>query len=135
MLISVFYIGWLLGSDPEVQTATVVKNHLSDALMKFFSYNFQFEPLLDLLERLYGKDPEIGALLAKAYIESSQYDKTYICASMATHSSTKLITVIHFADQEIKAVHLLYKTLQIAPTKYTVLHAQVDYLLSKASRL
>jgi len=101
---SMFDKGWLLGSDPEVQTATVVKNHLSDALMKFFSYNFQFEPLLDLLERLYGKDPEIGALLAKAYIES---------------------------NQEIKAVHLLYKTLQIAPTKYTVLHAQVDYLLSK----
>jgi hypothetical protein len=37
-------------------------------------------------------------------------------------------------DQEIKAVHLLYKTLQIAPTKYTVLHAQVDFLISKASR-
>lgn len=41
--------------------------------MKFFSYNFQFEPLLDFLERLYGKDPEIGALLAKAYIESGRY--------------------------------------------------------------
>lgn len=40
--------------------------------MKFFSYNFQFEPLLDFLERLYGKDPEIGALLAKAYIESGR---------------------------------------------------------------
>ncbi|KAI9283477.1 Chs5p-Arf1p-binding proteins-domain-containing protein [Umbelopsis sp. AD052] len=103
---NLFDKGWLLGSNPEVQTATLVKNHLSDALMKFFSYNFQYEPLLDFLERLYGKDPEVGALLAKAYIES---------------------------DQEIKAVHLLYKTLQIAPTKYTVLHAQVDFLVSKGS--
>ncbi|KAH8551744.1 Chs5p-Arf1p-binding proteins-domain-containing protein [Umbelopsis sp. PMI_123] len=103
---NLFDKGWLLGSNPEVQTATIVKNHLSDALMKFFSYNFQLEPLIDFLERLYGKDPEIGALLAKAYIES---------------------------DQEIKAVHLIYKTLQIAPTKYTVLHAQVDFLVSKGA--
>ncbi|KAG2176386.1 hypothetical protein INT43_005620 [Umbelopsis isabellina] len=101
---ALFDKGWMLGSDPEVQTSTVAKNHLSDALMKFFAYGANNEPLIDLLERLYGNDPEVGALLAKAYINS---------------------------DQEVKAVHLLYKTLQIAPTKYTVLHTQIDFLLEK----
>jgi hypothetical protein len=65
--------GWMLGSDPEVQTSTVAKNHLSDALMKFFAYGANNEPLIDLLERLYGNDPEVGALLAKAYISSGMY--------------------------------------------------------------
>jgi hypothetical protein len=70
---SLFDKGWMLGSDPEVQTSTVAKNHLSDALMKFFAYGANNEPLIDLLERLYGNDPEVGALLAKAYISSGMY--------------------------------------------------------------
>lgn len=104
--------------------------------MKFFSYNIQFEPLLDLLERLYGKDPEIGAILAKAYIESSMCYREIESKLSGLRFQTIFIVSLNFivVDQEIKAVHLLYKTLQIAPTKYTVLHAQVDFLISKASR-
>lgn len=70
---ALFDKGWMLGSDPEVQTSTVAKNHLSDALMKFFAYGANNEPLIDLLERLYGNDPEVGALLAKAYINSGKW--------------------------------------------------------------
>jgi Chs5-Arf1p-binding protein BUD7/BCH1 len=125
--------GWLLGSNPEVQTATLVKNHLSDALMKFFSYNFQFEPLIDFLERLYGKDPEVGAVLAKAYIESGRNLNGHQQGRLGIHLTVPS-RLFHHVDQEIKAVHLLYKTLQIAPTKYTVLHAQVDFLVSKVNR-
>lgn len=37
----VFFRGWLLGSDPEVQVATVVSNHLVSGIMRYFGEGFR----------------------------------------------------------------------------------------------
>lgn len=34
-------LGWQLGSDPEVQVATVVNNHLTSGIMKYFGEAFR----------------------------------------------------------------------------------------------
>ncbi|CAI2162056.1 16777_t:CDS:10 [Funneliformis geosporum] len=51
-----FFKGWQLGSDPEIQVATVVSNHLTAGIMKYFSENFRYE------------HPEVASLLAQSYI-------------------------------------------------------------------
>ena len=45
------YLGWQLGSDPEIQVATVVSNHLTTGIMKYFSENFRFERAVNLFEK------------------------------------------------------------------------------------
>jgi hypothetical protein len=50
-----YFRGWLLGSNPEIQVPTIVNNHLTAAIMKFF-------------ERLFKQEPEVASLLAQAYI-------------------------------------------------------------------
>ncbi|CAG8443801.1 10277_t:CDS:10 [Ambispora gerdemannii] len=46
---NLFFKGWQLGSDPEIQVANVVSNHLTAGIMKYFN-------------------PEVAALLAQSYI-------------------------------------------------------------------
>ncbi|CAG8523212.1 1437_t:CDS:10 [Paraglomus brasilianum] len=53
-----FFKGWQLGSDPEIQVATVVNNHLTAGIMKYFSESFRYERA----------ESEVAALLAKSYI-------------------------------------------------------------------
>lgn len=63
--------GWQLGSDPEVQVATVVSNHLTAGIIKYFADSFRLERAANLFERMYQKDPEIAALLAQSYLGMS----------------------------------------------------------------
>jgi hypothetical protein len=65
-------LGWQLGSDPEIQVATVVTNHLTAAIFKYFSDSFRLERAANLFERLAIKEPEIAALLARSYIGMSE---------------------------------------------------------------
>jgi hypothetical protein len=37
----VFFKGWQLGSDPEIQVATVISNHLTTGIMKYFGDGFR----------------------------------------------------------------------------------------------
>ncbi|CAG8619896.1 11615_t:CDS:10 [Funneliformis caledonium] len=101
-----FFKGWQLGSDPEIQVATVVSNHLTAGIMKYFSENFRYERALMSLNSLllYHKDPEVASLLAQSYIGM---------------------------DEEIKAVKKLYEALKKNPMSYALLHVQADFLLSK----
>lgn len=66
-----FFQGWQLGSDPEVQVATNISNHLTAGLLKYFSDSFRLERAANLFERLYAKEPEVAALLAQSYIGMS----------------------------------------------------------------
>jgi hypothetical protein len=61
-------LGWQLGSDPEIQVATVVSNHLTAGIMKYFGESFRFDPAVKFFESLYDKEPETASLLAQAYI-------------------------------------------------------------------
>lgn len=65
------YIGWQLGSDPEIQVATVVTNHLTSAILKYFSDSFRLHRAANLFERMMDKEPEVAALVAKSYIGMS----------------------------------------------------------------
>ncbi|ORY35498.1 bud site selection-related protein [Naematelia encephala] len=99
-----FFKGWQLGSDPEIQVATVVTNHLTAAVMKYFSDSFRLHRAANLFERVAAQEPEVAALLARAYIGM---------------------------NEEIKAVKIMHQSLLDNPQSYTILHAQCDFLLSK----
>lgn len=64
--------GWQLGSDPEVQVATNVTNHLTAAIIKYFTDSFRLERAANLFEKMAEREPEIAALLARSYIGMSQ---------------------------------------------------------------
>lgn len=54
--------------------ATAVTNHLTAAVMKYFTDNFRLQRATELFQRLSEKDPEIAALLAKSYMGMSKSD-------------------------------------------------------------
>ncbi|KAI8353278.1 Chs5p-Arf1p-binding proteins-domain-containing protein [Choanephora cucurbitarum] len=101
---ALFWRGWQLGSSPEIQTATVVHNHLTSGVMKYFGDSFRYGPAIELYEKLSKKDPEVGALLAQSYIGQ---------------------------NNEIKAVKVLNDDLKRMPMSYPLLHVQIDFLRSK----
>jgi hypothetical protein len=70
--VSFFLAGWQLGSDPEIQVATVVSNHLTAGLLKYFGDSFRFDRTVNLFERLLPHQPEVAALLATSYLGMSQ---------------------------------------------------------------
>lgn len=65
--------GWQLGSDPEIQVATLVSNHLTAGLIKYFGDSYRFERVVNLFERLLPLSPEVAALLATSYIGMSKW--------------------------------------------------------------
>jgi Chs5-Arf1p-binding protein BUD7/BCH1 len=64
-------IGWQVGSDPEIQVATVVSNHLTAGIMKYFGDSGRYQQAANLFEKLSQKEPEVSSLLAKSYIGMS----------------------------------------------------------------
>ncbi|GAA5911637.1 hypothetical protein JCM6882_008061, partial [Rhodosporidiobolus microsporus] len=63
-----FFKGWQLGSEPEIQVATVVSNHLTSGLMKYFGDSFRYGPAVNLFEKLVVKEGEVACLLAQSYL-------------------------------------------------------------------
>jgi hypothetical protein len=68
---ALFAKGWQVGSDPEIQVATVVSNHLTAGIMKYFGDSGRFQRAANLFEKLYTRDPEVAPLLARSYIGMS----------------------------------------------------------------
>ncbi|CAG8500483.1 6553_t:CDS:10, partial [Ambispora leptoticha] len=101
---NLFFKGYQLGSDPEIQVANVVSNHLTAGIMKYFSQNFRFGPAVNLFEKYILFYPEVAALLAQSYIGM---------------------------DEEIKGVNILYDALKQNAMSYPLLHVQADFLLTK----
>lgn len=69
--------GWQVGSDPEIQVATVVSNHLTAGIMKYFGDSGRWQQAANLFEKLAVREPEVNSLLARSYIGMSA------CASLA----------------------------------------------------
>ena len=65
------HTGWQVGSDPEIQVATVVSNHLTAGVMKYFGASGRYQPAANLFEKLAVREPEVASLLAKSYIGMS----------------------------------------------------------------
>lgn len=101
---NLFFKGWQLGSDPEIQVATVVSNHLTNGVLKYFGEAARYEQAVNLFEKLYAREPEVAALVAKAYLGM---------------------------NEELKAVQIMHAAVQATPHSYALLHVQADFLRSK----
>ena len=66
-------LGWQVGSDPEIQVATLVSNHLTAGIMKYFGDSGRYQQAANLFEKLAVKEPEVSSLLAKSYIGMSAF--------------------------------------------------------------
>lgn len=101
---ALFMKGWQVGSDPEIQVATVVSNHLTAGVMKYFSDSGRCQPAANLFEKLAAREPEIASLLGRSYIGM---------------------------NEEVKAVQIMSAAMKHTPHSYTLLHVQSDFLRSK----
>ncbi|KAF9527483.1 chaps family protein [Crepidotus variabilis] len=101
---ALFAKGWQVGSDPEIQVATVVSNHLTAGIMKYFGDSGRYQQVANLFEKLAVKEPEVSSLLARSYIGM---------------------------NEEVKAVQIMAAAMRNTPQSYTLLHAQCEFLRSK----
>lgn len=69
---ALFNKGWQVGSDPEIQVATVVSNHLTNAIMKYFGDSGRYQHAANLFEKLSAREPEVSSLLARSYVGMSE---------------------------------------------------------------
>ncbi|KDQ60015.1 hypothetical protein JAAARDRAFT_205079 [Jaapia argillacea MUCL 33604] len=101
---ALFMKGWQVGSDPEIQVATVVSNHLTAAILKYFGDSNRWQQAANLFEKLTAREPEVASLLAKSYIGM---------------------------NEEVKAVQIMSAAMKQTPQSYTLLHVQCEFLRSK----
>lgn len=100
-----FDSGWQLGSNPEVQVATSVTNHLTTALLQYFKTNGRFTSAINLFEKLRSRESEVDVLLARTYLDM---------------------------DEEIKAVTLLTDSLLQNPLNHSLLDVEIQFLQAKS---
>ncbi|ORX52991.1 chaps-domain-containing protein [Piromyces finnis] len=101
---SEFWKSWQLGTEPEVQVATYVSNHLSNGIMKYFGDSYRYDIASEFFKNLAEKDPEVSVLLARSYIGY---------------------------DEEIKAIEVLNEALKLKPQSYSLILVQIDFLRKK----
>lgn len=99
-----FFNGWQLGSDPEIQVPNLVSNHLTTGLLNYIQTTGRYASGINLFEKLRTRDPEIASLLARVYIS---------------------------ADEEVQAVQLLHEVIQDLPMDYSLLDCQAEFLNNK----
>jgi tetratricopeptide (TPR) repeat protein len=99
-----FFNGWQLGSDPEIQVPNLVSNHLTTGLLHYINTTGRYASGINLFEKLRTRDPEISSLLARVYIA---------------------------ADEEAKAIQLLHEAIQDLPMDYSLLDCQAEFLNKK----
>ncbi|KAF9486260.1 chaps-domain-containing protein [Pholiota conissans] len=104
---ALFSKGWQVGSDPEIQVATVVSNHLTAGIMKYFGDSGRYQPVANLFEKLAVREPEVASLLARSYVGM---------------------------NEEVKAVQIMAAAMRETPQSYTLLHVQCDFLRSKGKQ-
>ncbi|KAF2723137.1 chaps-domain-containing protein [Polychaeton citri CBS 116435] len=99
-----FFSGWQLGSDPEIQVPNLVSNHLTSGLLAYIKTNGRYASGINLFEKLRSRDPEISSLLSRVYIAG---------------------------DEEVKAVQLLHEGIEELPMDYSLLDCQADFCNQK----
>ncbi|KAK3709836.1 bud site selection protein [Vermiconidia calcicola] len=95
-----FFSGWQLGSDPEIQVPNLVSNHLTSGLLNYIKTTGRYASGINLFEKLRTRDPEISSLLARVYL---------------------------LADEEVKAVRLLHEAVEELPMDYSLLDCQAEF--------
>lgn len=110
---NLFFKGWQLGSDPEIQVATVVKNHLAQGILKYFGDANRMELAVNLFEKLYARESECAALVAQAYLTMNE--------------EIKAVTVMH----EALLAPLNAQGTTMSTESYALLHVQADFLRAR----
>jgi len=95
-----FFNGRQLGSDAEVQVPSLVRNHLTEGLLKYIKITGRYTSGINLFEKLRSKDVEVSSLLAEVLISG---------------------------DEEVQAVRLLHDALQDVPMDYSLLDCQAAF--------
>ncbi|KAK5129709.1 hypothetical protein LTR08_002953 [Meristemomyces frigidus] len=95
-----FFSGWQLGSDPEIQVPNLVSNHLTSGLLHYIHTTGRYTSGINLFEKLRMRDPEISSLLARVYI---------------------------MGDEEVRAVALLNEAVAELPMDYSLLDCQAEF--------
>ena len=101
-----FYKGWQLGSDPEIQVPNLVSNHLTTGLLKYIHTTGRYTSGINLFEKLRNRNPEISSLLAKVLIAG---------------------------DEEVRAIQLLKEAIEELPMDYCLLDCQASFLQRKGN--
>lgn len=99
-----FFQGWKLGSDPEIQVPNTVSNHLTSGLLAYIHTTGRFTSGVNLFEKLRSKEPEVASLLAQVLID---------------------------ADEEVRAVQVLYETVKLLPMDSSLLDVQAEFCMNK----
>ncbi|KAI9808939.1 MAG: hypothetical protein M1827_007113 [Pycnora praestabilis] len=99
-----FFKGWQLGSDPEIQVPNLVSNHLTTGLMKYINTTGRYASGINLFEKLRTRDTEISSLLAWTLLS---------------------------ADEEVNAVRVLYEAVKQLQMDYSLLDCQAKFCLGK----
>ena len=107
--------GWRLGSDPEIQVATIATNHLTSAIMKYFCITGRWEQGINLFHKLREREPEVDLLLSQLYLEMGL---SIWCIGL-------------MVDEEVKATDLMCSSLVGNPLNYGFLVTQAKFLLKK----
>ena len=81
-----------------------MSNHLTTGLLNYIRTTGRYVSGINLFEKLRAKEPEISSLLARVYLA---------------------------ADEEVKAIRLLYEETQQLPMDYSLLDCQADYCSKK----
>ncbi len=97
-------IGWMLGSEPEIQVPNLVSNHLTTGLLDYIHTTGRYASGINLFEKLRTRDTEISSLLARVLIA---------------------------ADEEVQAVKLLHDAIEELPMDYSLLDCQATFCQSK----
>ena len=100
-----FFSGWQLGSDPEIQVPNLVSNHLTSGLLHYIRTTGRYASGINLFEKLRTREPEIASLLAQVYMS---------------------------ADEEVKAVRLLNEAVEELPMDYSLLDCQAAFCNKKS---
>lgn len=103
--------------------ATVVSNHLTAGIMKYFGDSGRFQHAANLFEKLSAREPEVACLLAKSYIGMSEF-----CHASIVIASDSLVRKL---GEEVKAVQIMANAMKQTPQSYTLLHTQCEFLRSK----
>ena len=99
-----FFSGWQLSSDPEIQVPNLVSNHLTSGLLRYIKITGRFSSGINLFEKLRTRDPEVSSLLAQVYMAG---------------------------DEEVKAVQLLHGAVEELPMDYSLLDTQAEFCNKK----
>jgi hypothetical protein len=82
-------VGWQVGSDPEIQVASVTTNHLKAGLLKYFGTSGRYQQAANLFEKIVVREPEVSSLLARAYLGMRTWSNGSCGPTLTSPSQTR----------------------------------------------